>query len=150
MKTDCLIYVLSILSAARLVPVVVLDDAAHTGALAGARVAGGLPVAEVTLRTPAAQDSIRVTSAPSATLGFRCPVTSASAPNTTRGSQNTPARPLTAVRLPLEELGRRAVRLLVEQLGGAPPRQELRQSQSRNWGPGAPRPPARRLPQGTH
>jgi LacI family transcriptional regulator len=33
--------------------------------------------------------------------------------------------PLTAVRLPLEELGRRAVRLLIEQLGGPPPRQGL-------------------------
>ncbi len=33
--------------------------------------------------------------------------------------------PLTAVRLPLEELGRRAVQLLIEQLDGAAPRQEL-------------------------
>ncbi|MFD2094160.1 LacI family DNA-binding transcriptional regulator [Blastococcus deserti] len=33
--------------------------------------------------------------------------------------------PLTAVRLPLEELGRRAVQLLIERLDGAPPRQEL-------------------------
>jgi LacI family transcriptional regulator len=35
--------------------------------------------------------------------------------------------PLTVVRLPLEELGRLAVRRLVEQLEGAPPRQELLQ-----------------------
>lgn len=55
--------VLSALSAARLVPVVVLDDAAAADALAGALVAGGLPVAEVTFRTPAAQDSIRVMAA---------------------------------------------------------------------------------------
>jgi len=55
--------ILSTLSAARLVPVVVLDDAADADALAGALVAGGLPVAEVTFRTAAAQDSIRAMSA---------------------------------------------------------------------------------------
>lgn len=55
--------VLSILSTARLVPVVVLDDAADADALAGALVAGGLPVAEVTFRTAAAADSIRAMSA---------------------------------------------------------------------------------------
>ena len=55
--------VLSVLSAARLVPVVVLDDAADANALAGALVAGGLPVAEVTFRTAAAQESIRAMSA---------------------------------------------------------------------------------------
>ena len=37
--------VVSALSAAHLVPVVVLDDAADADALAGALVAGGLPVA---------------------------------------------------------------------------------------------------------
>ncbi len=57
--TDPLTDVLPALSAARLVPVVVLDDAANADALAGALVAGGLPVAEVTFRTAAAQDSIR-------------------------------------------------------------------------------------------
>jgi len=55
--------VLSALSAARLVPVVVLDDAADADALAGALVAGGLPIAEVTFRTPAARDSIRAMTA---------------------------------------------------------------------------------------
>ncbi|PVU84370.1 keto-deoxy-phosphogluconate aldolase (plasmid) [Cellulomonas sp. WB94] len=55
--------VLSALSAARLVPVVVLDDAADADALAGALVAGGLPVAEVTFRTAAALDSMRAMSA---------------------------------------------------------------------------------------
>ena len=49
---------LSALAAARLVPVVVLDDAAHADLLAAALVAGGLPVAEVTFRTPAAVDAI--------------------------------------------------------------------------------------------
>ena len=47
------------LERARLVPVVVLDDAADAGPLADALVAGGLPVAEVTFRTPAAADAIR-------------------------------------------------------------------------------------------
>jgi 2-dehydro-3-deoxyphosphogluconate aldolase/(4S)-4-hydroxy-2-oxoglutarate aldolase len=55
--------VLPALSAARLVPVVVLDDAADADALAGALVAGGLPVAEVTFRTAAAPDSIRAMTA---------------------------------------------------------------------------------------
>ncbi|HEX5331077.1 MAG TPA: bifunctional 4-hydroxy-2-oxoglutarate aldolase/2-dehydro-3-deoxy-phosphogluconate aldolase [Cellulomonas sp.] len=52
--------ILSTLSAVRLLPVVVLDDASAADALAGALVAGGLPVAEVTFRTAAAQDAIRV------------------------------------------------------------------------------------------
>ncbi len=55
--------VLSALSAARLVPVVVLDDPAGADALAGALVAGGLPVAEVTFRTAAAPDAIRAMTA---------------------------------------------------------------------------------------
>ena len=55
--------VLTALRAARLVPVVVLDDAADADALAGALVEGGLPVAEVTFRTAAAQDSIRAMAA---------------------------------------------------------------------------------------
>lgn len=50
---------LTAMRAARLVPVVVLDDAADADPLAGALVAGGLPVAEVTFRTAAARDSIR-------------------------------------------------------------------------------------------
>lgn len=44
----------------RLVPVVVVDDARDADGLAGALVAGGLPVAEVTFRTAAAEESIRV------------------------------------------------------------------------------------------
>lgn len=38
----------------RLVPVIALDDASHADPLAEALVTGGLPVAEVTFRTPAA------------------------------------------------------------------------------------------------
>jgi 2-dehydro-3-deoxyphosphogluconate aldolase / (4S)-4-hydroxy-2-oxoglutarate aldolase len=55
--------VLTSLRAARLVPVVVLDDAKDADPLAAALVAGGLPVAEVTFRTAAAQDSIRAMAA---------------------------------------------------------------------------------------
>jgi 2-dehydro-3-deoxyphosphogluconate aldolase/(4S)-4-hydroxy-2-oxoglutarate aldolase len=50
---------LSALRTARIVPVVVLDDAADAVPLADALVAGGLPVAEVTFRTHAAGDAIR-------------------------------------------------------------------------------------------
>ncbi|WP_062525935.1 bifunctional 4-hydroxy-2-oxoglutarate aldolase/2-dehydro-3-deoxy-phosphogluconate aldolase [Demequina rhizosphaerae] len=55
--------VLASLGAHRLVPVVVMDDAADADGLAGALVAGGLPVAEVTFRTAAAEESIRVMAA---------------------------------------------------------------------------------------
>lgn len=52
--------VLDQLSANILVPVVVLDDAAHALPLADALAQGGLPVAEVTFRTAAAEESIRI------------------------------------------------------------------------------------------
>ncbi|WP_456845942.1 bifunctional 4-hydroxy-2-oxoglutarate aldolase/2-dehydro-3-deoxy-phosphogluconate aldolase [Cellulomonas sp. P5_C6] len=55
--------ILQRLAAHRLVPVVVIDDAAHADALAQALVDGGLPVAEVTFRTPAAGDAIRAMAA---------------------------------------------------------------------------------------
>jgi 2-dehydro-3-deoxyphosphogluconate aldolase/(4S)-4-hydroxy-2-oxoglutarate aldolase len=44
---------------APIIPVLVVDDAAHAQPLAQALVAGGLPALEVTLRTPAALDVIR-------------------------------------------------------------------------------------------
>lgn len=47
----------------RLVPVVILDEVAQAEPLAEALVAGGLPIAEVTLRTPAALESIRLMAA---------------------------------------------------------------------------------------
>ncbi|QDC09462.1 bifunctional 4-hydroxy-2-oxoglutarate aldolase/2-dehydro-3-deoxy-phosphogluconate aldolase [Oceanicola sp. D3] len=47
---------------APVVPVLVVDDAAHAAPLAKALVAGGLPALEVTLRTPAALDVIRAMS----------------------------------------------------------------------------------------
>ena len=43
---------------APIIPVLVVEDAAHARPLAEALVAGGLPVLEVTLRTPAALDVI--------------------------------------------------------------------------------------------
>lgn len=54
---------LDLLAGHRLVPVVVLDDAARADGLAAALVDGGLPVAEVTLRTPAAEEAIRIMAA---------------------------------------------------------------------------------------
>jgi 2-dehydro-3-deoxyphosphogluconate aldolase/(4S)-4-hydroxy-2-oxoglutarate aldolase len=52
--------VLDTLASHVLVPVVVIDDASDAHALAAALVGGGLPVAEVTFRTAAASDAIRV------------------------------------------------------------------------------------------
>jgi 2-dehydro-3-deoxyphosphogluconate aldolase/(4S)-4-hydroxy-2-oxoglutarate aldolase len=47
-----------IMKAAPVIPVLVIDDAAHAQAIARALVAGGLPVLEVTLRTAAGLDAI--------------------------------------------------------------------------------------------
>lgn len=55
--------ILDRIGAARLVPVVVLDDASSAAPLAEALTAGGLPVAEVTFRTAAAVESIKAMSA---------------------------------------------------------------------------------------
>ncbi|TQL02953.1 bifunctional 4-hydroxy-2-oxoglutarate aldolase/2-dehydro-3-deoxy-phosphogluconate aldolase [Cellulomonas sp. SLBN-39] len=52
--------VLDRLAAHRLVPVIVIDEAKDADALGAALVGGGLPVAEVTFRTAAAADAIRV------------------------------------------------------------------------------------------
>ena len=49
----------SLLSVAPVVPVVVVDEVAHAVPLARALVAGGLPVIELTLRTPVALEAIR-------------------------------------------------------------------------------------------
>jgi 2-dehydro-3-deoxyphosphogluconate aldolase/(4S)-4-hydroxy-2-oxoglutarate aldolase len=51
--------VLSRIETARIVPVVVLDDAEAARPLAAALLAGGLDLIEVTLRTPSALESIR-------------------------------------------------------------------------------------------
>ena len=50
--------VLGRLAAARVVPVLTLDDPAHAGPVAGALKAGGLPVVELTLRTPGALSAL--------------------------------------------------------------------------------------------
>ena len=49
----------AIMRRAPVIPVLVIDDARHAAEIAEALVAGGLPVLEVTLRTPAALDAIR-------------------------------------------------------------------------------------------
>lgn len=54
---------LSEISQYRIIPVVVLNDAARAEGLAQAMVDGGLPVAEVTFRTAAAEESIRIMAA---------------------------------------------------------------------------------------
>lgn len=48
---------------APVIPVLVIEDATHAAPLAEALIAGGLPVLEVTLRTPAALDAIAAMSA---------------------------------------------------------------------------------------
>lgn len=48
----------TIMAAAPVIPVLVVDDVAHARPLAEALVAGGLPVIEVTLRTPVAAEVI--------------------------------------------------------------------------------------------
>jgi 2-dehydro-3-deoxyphosphogluconate aldolase/(4S)-4-hydroxy-2-oxoglutarate aldolase len=54
---------LAALGGARLVPVVVIDDAGRAEGLAEALVSGGLPVAEVTFRTTAAEAAIEAMAA---------------------------------------------------------------------------------------
>ena len=55
---------------APVIPVLVIDDAHHARPLAEALVAGGLPVLEVTLRTPAALDAIgAMADVPGASVG---------------------------------------------------------------------------------
>ena len=49
----------TLLQRAPVIPVLTIDDVAHAVPLAEALVAGGLPVLEVTLRTPAALGAIR-------------------------------------------------------------------------------------------
>lgn len=60
----------TIMRLAPVIPVLVVDDVAHARPLAQALVAGGLPVLEVTLRTPAALDVIRaMAEVPGAVVG---------------------------------------------------------------------------------
>jgi len=52
--------ILDRLAMLKLIPMVVMDRVEHAGAFGDALVAGGLPVAEITFRTPAAEQSVRV------------------------------------------------------------------------------------------
>ena len=52
--------ILEQLAAVRLIPMVVIDDARHAAAFGDTFVAGGLPLAEVTFRTPVAEEAIRI------------------------------------------------------------------------------------------
>ena len=56
---DASAYAREICGLAPVIPVIVVHDVAHAAPLAEALVAGGLPVLEVTLRTPAALEVIR-------------------------------------------------------------------------------------------
>ena len=49
----------SLLRRAPVVPVVIIDDVKHAVPLARALVAGGLPLIEITLRTPQGLEAIR-------------------------------------------------------------------------------------------
>ncbi|MCX2179547.1 bifunctional 4-hydroxy-2-oxoglutarate aldolase/2-dehydro-3-deoxy-phosphogluconate aldolase [Streptomyces sp. SKN60] len=75
--------VLDLAPAAPVVPVVVIEDAADAVPLARALVAGGLPLIEVTLRTPAALDAIRAIGAevPEAVVGAGTVVSAAGVAN---------------------------------------------------------------------
>jgi 2-dehydro-3-deoxyphosphogluconate aldolase/(4S)-4-hydroxy-2-oxoglutarate aldolase len=55
--------VLASVEAVRLVPVIVVDDADSASRLGAALLAGGLPLAEVTFRTPRAEDALRAMAA---------------------------------------------------------------------------------------
>ena len=62
--------VLKSLSLTGIVPVVVLDDAKNAAPLADALMAGGIPCAEITLRTAAGLDSIAaIADKPGVTVG---------------------------------------------------------------------------------
>jgi 2-dehydro-3-deoxyphosphogluconate aldolase / (4S)-4-hydroxy-2-oxoglutarate aldolase len=50
---------LEMLAKIRILPVVVIDDPAHAGALGAALERGGLPIAEITLRTPGALRALK-------------------------------------------------------------------------------------------
>lgn len=54
---------MNLLAPHRLLPVIALESSDHAAPLADALVAGGLPVAEITFRTDAAEESIRIMAA---------------------------------------------------------------------------------------
>ncbi len=62
---------LAAIGGVRVVPVLTIDDAGHASSLVSALVAGGLPIVEITLRTPAAIESLHraATEVPNAVVG---------------------------------------------------------------------------------
>src|SRR6187399_870698 len=52
--------ILDLLADFKILPIVVMDKSEHAAAFGDVLSAGGLPVAEVTFRTPAAEDSVRI------------------------------------------------------------------------------------------
>jgi 2-dehydro-3-deoxyphosphogluconate aldolase/(4S)-4-hydroxy-2-oxoglutarate aldolase len=54
---------LAVLAQLRLLPILTVEDPAHVTPLADALVAGGLPAAEITLRTPAALEALKALAA---------------------------------------------------------------------------------------
>ena len=69
---DASAYAREICRMAPVIPVLVVEDTAHAAPLAEALVAGGLPVLEVTLRTPTALDVIRAMAAVLSAPVARC------------------------------------------------------------------------------
>ena len=51
---------IEIIEKLRIVPVVAISDASRAAELASALVAGGLPIAEITLRTPASLEALKI------------------------------------------------------------------------------------------
>ncbi len=74
----------------RIVPVIAIDDAAQALPLADALTAGGLPLAEITFRTPAAEAAIRAIA--SERPGFLVGAGTVLDPDTARRAQDAGAR----------------------------------------------------------
>ena len=74
----------------RIVPVIAIDDAAQALPLADALAAGGLPLAEITFRTPAAEAAIRAIA--SERPGFLVGAGTVLDPDTARRAQDAGAR----------------------------------------------------------
>ncbi|MET9347376.1 bifunctional 4-hydroxy-2-oxoglutarate aldolase/2-dehydro-3-deoxy-phosphogluconate aldolase [Streptomyces termitum] len=83
------------------VPVVVVEDAADAVPLARALVAGGLPLIEITLRTPAALDAVRAVAAevPEAVVGAGTVVSAAGAGDAVRAGARFLVSPGCSARL---------------------------------------------------
>src|SRR5512146_1869968 len=58
-RSHCVNAILEQLKQLRIVPVIVIDDPVNAAPLAAALIAGGLPCAEITFRTPKALDALK-------------------------------------------------------------------------------------------